>query len=48
VLVVRRLARRAEDVAIAKRIVDDGEEDSKISSVFWRRLTAAARLITFM
>jgi hypothetical protein len=48
VLVVPWVANRAEDVASGKCIVDDGEEDSKISSFFWRNLTGRARVIIFM
>jgi hypothetical protein len=45
---VPRVTSRAEDVASVKRIVEDGEEDSKISSFFYRCLTARARRIIFM
>jgi hypothetical protein len=39
-MVARRVTSGAEDVASAKRIVDDGEEDAKILRSFSRYLTA--------
>jgi hypothetical protein len=45
---VPRVTSRVEDVESAKRIVDDGEEDSLISIFLWRRLRARARVIIFM
>jgi hypothetical protein len=48
VTVVRRVRGDTEDVASAKCIVDDGEEDLKISICFRRSLTAHANRIFFM
>jgi hypothetical protein len=47
-MVVQSVTSRGEDVARAKRIADDGDEDSRISGFFWRHLTARARVIIFV